>query len=301
MSGYLFEKSEGNPFKEFVTTISENKIKAKKEGNVAIDYVYKILMNFLYGRFGISPESTATELCNDDHLRVLIQTCDKFLFGEPLRKNINLASYHFNTNLTFGKWSYMKNAAVHLSTAITAYARIHLYPYISRDDCYYIDTNSIVLGHPLPCDVLFPLEIGKFKLEDEMVRGFFLSTKVYWYKPKGGTNSIIKFKGPAKRHATSEWFESQYTDLSRIQEVEVENLFRVIWSKTKVRVERITYKIGLKPETRRALVYNKHGAWVDTKPLNISIGDSATSCKDHQTRKKYPKYKIIFMRKISIY
>lgn len=73
MSGYLFEKSEGSPFKDFVTTLSENRIKAKKDGNVAIDVVYKILMNSLYGRFGISPESTATELCNDDRLRVLIQ------------------------------------------------------------------------------------------------------------------------------------------------------------------------------------------------------------------------------------
>lgn len=105
-------------------------------------------------------------------------------------------------------------------------------------------------------------------------------------KGEGGADSVNKFKGPAKRHATSEWFESQYADPSRIQEVEVENLFRVIWPKTEVRVERITYKMGLKPETRRALVYNKHGAWVDTKPLNISIGDSAASCKDRQTRKE---------------
>ena len=60
----------------------------------------------------------------------------------------------------------------------------------------------------------------------------------------------------------------------------------MIWPKTEVRVERITYKMGLKPETRRALVYNKHGAWVDTKPLHISIGESAASCKDRQTRKE---------------
>ena len=41
-------------------------IKAKKYGNVAIDYVYKILMISLYGRFGISLENTATKLCKDD-------------------------------------------------------------------------------------------------------------------------------------------------------------------------------------------------------------------------------------------
>lgn len=61
-------------------------------------------MNFLNGRFGIISESTGTELCNDNRLRVLIQTCDyKFLFSEPVRENNNLAFYHVNTNSTFGK------------------------------------------------------------------------------------------------------------------------------------------------------------------------------------------------------
>lgn len=58
MSGYIFEKSEIRQFKDFVTTLSENRIKAKKDGNLAIDYVYKILMNSLYGRFSISLAST---------------------------------------------------------------------------------------------------------------------------------------------------------------------------------------------------------------------------------------------------
>ncbi|KAG5591034.1 hypothetical protein H5410_041548 [Solanum commersonii] len=112
MSGYLFVKSEESPFKDFVTTLSENMIKAKKDGNVAIDYVYKIQMNSLYGRFDISLKALLSELCNDDHLGVLIQTCDKFLFDEPLRKNLNISSYRVNTNSIFGKWSYTKNTGI---------------------------------------------------------------------------------------------------------------------------------------------------------------------------------------------
>ncbi|NP_064103.1 orf135 (mitochondrion) [Beta vulgaris subsp. vulgaris] len=61
-----------------------------------------------------------------------------------------------------------KNSAVQLSTAITACARIHMYKYISRDDCYYTDTDSIVLSNPLPEDDVSSSELGKFKLEDQI-------------------------------------------------------------------------------------------------------------------------------------
>jgi len=33
--------------------------------------------------------------------------------------------------------------AVQIAAAITACARIHMYPYISRDDCHYTDTDSL--------------------------------------------------------------------------------------------------------------------------------------------------------------
>jgi len=43
-----------------------------------------------------------------------------------------------------------------------------MYKYISRDDCYYTDTDSIVLSNPLPEDDVSSSELGKFKLEDQI-------------------------------------------------------------------------------------------------------------------------------------
>lgn len=63
ISGYLFEKME-SPFKDFVSTLYESRLKARNDKNEALAYVYKILMNSLYGRFGIHPKSTITEVCN---------------------------------------------------------------------------------------------------------------------------------------------------------------------------------------------------------------------------------------------
>lgn len=66
ISGYIFQKME-SPFKKYVTSLFESRLQAKKEGNDALSFVYKILIHSLYGRFGINPNSTITEIC--DHRR----------------------------------------------------------------------------------------------------------------------------------------------------------------------------------------------------------------------------------------
>jgi hypothetical protein len=48
ISGYLFERME-SPFKDFVSSLFESRLEARKDGNEALAYVYKILMNSLYG------------------------------------------------------------------------------------------------------------------------------------------------------------------------------------------------------------------------------------------------------------
>nr|GEZ49384.1 hypothetical protein [Tanacetum cinerariifolium] len=75
-----------------------------------VSYVYKILMNSLYGRFGVNPLSSKTLI---------------------------------------DQWKPPSNSAVQLSAAITASVRIHTYLYISMDDCYYTDADSVVLGNSL--------------------------------------------------------------------------------------------------------------------------------------------------------
>lgn len=52
------------------------------------------------------------------------------------------------------------NSAVQMSTAITAYARIHMFPYISRENCYYTDTDSIVVEKMLPDEDISATVLG---------------------------------------------------------------------------------------------------------------------------------------------
>lgn len=90
-----------------------------------------------------------------------------------------------------------QNIDIHISAAITANARIYMYPYISRDDCYDTDADSIFLGNPLHEDEISTVVLEKFKLEETIVEGLFLATKTYRYTTRDA-NNVIKFKGPAK-------------------------------------------------------------------------------------------------------
>lgn len=83
--GFLFEKKESSPFDGFVSSIFDSRLKARKSGNDALSYVYKTLMNSLYGRFGINPVSTVTEVCSPDIRNYLIRTSD-LIFEDQLNE-----------------------------------------------------------------------------------------------------------------------------------------------------------------------------------------------------------------------
>lgn len=273
ISGYLFERME-SPFRDFVSSLFESRLEARISGNEAMAYVYKILMNSLYGRFGINPKSTITEVCDEDRYKDLLRHSE-LIFGDMLSENYYIVAYHSNTETGSDYWNPPKNSAVQLAAAITATARIYMYPYISREDCYYTDTDSVVLGHPLPKEEISSSVLGKFKLEDSVLKGYFLAPKSYCYSTKDSTN-VIKFKGPAKNQVNPEWFVSQYADPSRTEQVLVEANFRIDWHTLNIIKKETLVRLGIKQGTKRIPVY--HGdVWEGTDPIDIKD----LSCLDH--------------------
>ena len=83
-----------------------------------------------------------------------------------------------------------------MAAAITASARIHMYKHINRPDCYYTDTDSAVLGSPLPDDEISS-ELGKLKLEYFVSKGIFLAPRTYYLNTSKDSNRI-RHKGLAK-------------------------------------------------------------------------------------------------------
>ncbi|KAI5650236.1 hypothetical protein M9H77_36241 [Catharanthus roseus] len=123
-----------------------------------MSFVYKILMNSLYGRFGISPKSTKTKIRNEIHYKYLLRKPD-FIFGALLDENTYIVSYHDEPS--HDSWNPMKNVIVQLAAAITPSARMYMYPYTSREDSYYRDTDSVVLVHALPEERVSSSVLGK--------------------------------------------------------------------------------------------------------------------------------------------
>lgn len=217
LRGYLFEEMI-SPFESFVSDLFASRQEAKKSGDDAMAYVYKILMNSLYGRLGINPESTITEVCKKERYEYLIQNSN-FISGDMLSDHYYMVSYNSKTGHVDNSsdWNLPTNTAVQISAAITACARIHMYQYISRPDCYYTDTDSAILGNPLPEDEISSMELGKLKQEHIVKNAYFLAPKSYTLLTPTG-DIIIKHKGLAKDLVDYEWFVSQYADLSRTKQ-----------------------------------------------------------------------------------
>ncbi|QCE05191.1 DNA polymerase [Vigna unguiculata] len=137
-----------SPFEDYVSDIFKSRQEAKKRGNEALSYIYKILLNSLYGRFGIKPESTITTICEENKYNYLIQNKDFNIANKLSDKDYILSDLNNRDDAT--DWAPPRLSAVQLAAAITACSRIHMYKSISREDCYYTDTDSVVLKNPIP-------------------------------------------------------------------------------------------------------------------------------------------------------
>src|SRR6267142_1731253 len=87
-----------------------------------------------------------------------------------------------NTLLDGHKESH--NVSIAISSAITAYARIHMTQFKNNPDfiLYYSDTDSIYIDKPLPPEMVDSKSLGKMKLEN--VEGKVI------YKVKGLSHKI---------------------------------------------------------------------------------------------------------------
>ncbi|CAA2953965.1 DNA polymerase-like [Olea europaea subsp. europaea] len=91
--------------------------------------------------------------CDENRYKHLIRHSE-LIFDDLLGENNYIVAYHSNTRIDSNYWNPPKNSTVQLAVVITAVARIYMYPYISREDCYYMDTDSVVLGQLLPEELI---------------------------------------------------------------------------------------------------------------------------------------------------
>jgi DNA polymerase elongation subunit (family B) len=166
-----------------------------------MNFIAKILMNSLYGRFGLNPilpenilidKNDLDDFIDTSEINELIEFDNKFIFSYLNKNKIENSL----TSSVANDFDIKSNVAI--ASAITAYSRVVLskikkYCFDNNIKLYYFDTDSIFVDKTLP-DLMVGKEIGLWKLEAKIKEGVFIAPKVYGYITVDN-NEIVKCKG----------------------------------------------------------------------------------------------------------
>lgn len=279
--GYLFEPMD-SPFDTYVKDLYERRMKAKENEDSVGALLFKLLLNNLYGRLAINPECTLTKIMNTEEAALFIRQ-NQILNSQDIGADMNIVTYVKNAFDPRGPWVPPMNASPQISAAITGYARIFMYPHISRPDCLYTDTDSVILQNPLPEEWVSSKELGKFKQEHGGIirRGVFIAPKCYFLelsrkkKDKDGNElneyeEIIKYKGAPKGMVKADFFKAHAKDITHTHTLTYENLFTICFKTFTIYKHGRSYLLKVN-SVKRIPVLDKTGKiWVGTKPIRLS-------------------------------
>jgi len=166
-----------------------------------MNFICKILLNSLYGRFGmddtfisnsiISKKDYPTFEKQEGFKESIIDIID---FGINYLVQLKNPQGKLKTNLDNGFEKH--NVNISIASAVTAYARIYMSQFKNNPllpNLYYSDTDSAHFDGPLPSHFISQTILGKLKLEGIYDKAIFLSPKVYAIK--NSMEEIIKIKG----------------------------------------------------------------------------------------------------------
>ena len=171
-------------FSDYVTTLYALRQQFQAEGNTVYNYLVKLMLNGLYGKFG----QTASEFTEwgpvDD------------VFNEPmtvldLETNTRHHLYRFgNTMYTETETGETNSSMPAVAAHVTAYVRMWLYELREQagtDQVYYCDTDSLFTtptGHQQLTSLLDESRLGALKLEDASSHVDIRAPKCYRWNDK---------------------------------------------------------------------------------------------------------------------
>jgi hypothetical protein len=180
----MFFKAHDNVFASLIQRLNQLKIDAQAQGKPALRSLAKMLMNSLYGRFGMHPHTNKVLLADPAQAKQIasafpITRTIPFSNGYELIEfrptpywhaiNSGLAQESVVAKLA-GEPTMFQQTNVPLAAAITAYSRMIINGYKlhclnNNIGVYYSDTDSLVTDGRLPDNMIHDAELGKLKLE----------------------------------------------------------------------------------------------------------------------------------------
>jgi len=187
--GYTFNRK--NVFKNYIDTLYKLRLEYPKTD--PMNYIAKLLLNSLYGRFGMDDNF----MLNDVLHKV---DADKFIELNPenVKNLIELGDYIIvqSQQVKDEETDDNNNVNIAVASAITAYARIHMSQFKNNSNykLFYSDTDSIYINKPLDDSFISNTVLGKMKLENIIKKGIFLAPKVYGLQTEEGKIIILLVK-----------------------------------------------------------------------------------------------------------
>jgi hypothetical protein len=187
IEGYYFEKTN-YLFKTYVEELY--KLRLTYEKSHPMNYVAKLLMNSLYGRFGMKLEGSQIMFLDDKKFSKLKEKV-KISKVEPIVEDINLVELETEELLGL-------EVNIGIASYITSLSRVALFKYKkyckeNNIKVFYFDTDSIFTNKPLPNEFISD-KLGDLKLEYIFKESIFLAPKMY-----GGITTenkeVMKLKG----------------------------------------------------------------------------------------------------------
>ena len=263
-SGYIF-KDGGEIFKNYINTLYDMRMTAKASGDGVSDVLCKLLMNSLYGRFGMTTEkeNIAVEYGQDYSSEVWRQL--KTDLGEDVylvKREVELKSF--------------TNSAI--SCFVTSFSRIHMHKqYMKLDNkLWYTDTDSLFTTKKISASS----ELGGLKLEYESDKACFILPKTYMVESTkaGELMKKITMKGFERRKIqqfTMENFESALE--GELKALTAKNSAKFCRFKTALGKGQFLSMMGEQERTirskydKRRVIKDSNGNY-DTIPLHIENG-----------------------------
>jgi hypothetical protein len=254
LEGYCFEHSK--PFEKFVRDFYN----IKKNSNDKIKRnIAKLLLNSLYGRFGMNYELSSFKV-------IKIEELDQYLNKEPKVEEIindELQLISFNDN------KQSRTVSIAIAAATTGKARVHMNNFKVKyfNDLYYSDTDSLVISSYLKTEYVGD-DIGKLKLEYKDFEGVYLSPKVYSMKFKDGSE-ITKIKGINVQNQPNINYENLCKLLNPNNTIKLNNLI-FKYNLRKGTIEMKNQEFNLKSVLNKREPIYKDKEIVETIPLKMN-------------------------------
>ena len=274
LKGYQFEK--GYIFKDYVLKMYNLRMEYAKTH--PMNLIAKLLMNSLYGKFGMKLDTTRIEMfdtSNEMENSIFNELLE--VSGETLQDFIQIDSHFITVRKSILSYKYNEeddmfhglDVNIAIASAITAGARMWMSVFKNNPlfNLFYSDTDSVVVDKQLP-EFMVGKELGQLKLEHVVTKAVFLAPKVYGLVDVDGSE-IIKVKGVVKEMLA----DIKVSDLEQLLTEDSSREFtQTKWYKKviegEISVSDVAYTLKVTSNKRDSVYINN--IYSNTKPFNYN-------------------------------